>query len=62
MHSNGVSEPGEVRPLAEHGIVALSVGYRHDPDHPDRIAFVPDGARFRDGSVRPTFDVILKQR
>ena len=56
----GVCDPGEVRPLSEHGIVAVSCRFERDNGHPDHIAFSRVGVTFRDGSTRPTFDVILK--
>lgn len=58
-NGNGVSDPGEVRPLADHGIVALACGFERDPGHPDRIAFSKAGVRFKDGRTRPTFDLVL---
>jgi Tetratricopeptide repeat len=60
-NSNGRSEPGEVRPVAAWGIVSLSGEYEHDARHPDEIAFSPRGVTFRDGTTRPTFDVVLRQ-
>lgn len=60
-NSNGVSEPGEVRPLAEHGIVALSCRSQADRAHPKCIAaFSPAGVEFRDGSTRPSYDFVLR--
>ena len=56
---NGLSEPGEVQPLNAWGIVSLSCEYDIDATHPDEIPFSPRGVTFRDGSSRPTFDVIL---
>ncbi len=58
-NGNGVSDPGEVKPLADYGIVAVSCRYRRDPSHPDRIAYSPAGVTFRDGTTRPTFDLVL---
>jgi hypothetical protein len=56
---NGLSEPGEVQPVAAWGIVSLSCEYEIDATHPDEIPFSPSGVIFRDGSSRPTFDVSL---
>lgn len=50
---NGVSEPGEVRTLADWGIEAL--GCRAEPAA-DGILISPTGARMLDGSTRPTYD------
>jgi hypothetical protein len=61
-NGDGVCDPGEVRPLAAYGIVAVSARCQRDPSHPDRIWWSPRGVRFRDGSTRPTFDLILKPR
>jgi hypothetical protein len=55
----GVCDPGEVRPLSEYGIVAVSCRFDRDRSHPNRIAFAPKGVTFRDGTTRPTFDLIL---
>jgi hypothetical protein len=58
-NGNGVCDPGEVKPLSEWGIVALSCRYERDPKHPDRIAFSKVGVTFKDGRTRPTFDLVL---
>ena len=59
-NGNGVSERGEVQPLAAWGIVALSTAYEHDPAHPDEIAWSPRGVTLVDGTARPTYDLILR--
>jgi tetratricopeptide (TPR) repeat protein len=56
---NGLSEPGEVRPLATHGIVALSSEYR-EGDGIEFAAVSPHGVRIRTGEIRPSYDVILR--
>jgi len=56
---DGVCDPGEVKPLSEYGIVAVSCRHERDPVHPDRIAFSPMGVTYRDGKTRSTFDLIL---
>jgi hypothetical protein len=56
---SGVCEPGEVKPLADYGIVAVSCRFEEDRNHPRGIAFSPRGVTFRDGRTRPTFDLIL---
>jgi tetratricopeptide (TPR) repeat protein len=61
-NGDGVCDPGEVKPLAAYGIVALSCRAQRDPNHPDRIWYAPRGVTFRDGSTRPSFDLILKPR
>ena len=58
---DGVSDPGEVRPLAAHGIEALSCRYV-DVDDARLAAMSPDGVRLANGTTRPTFDVILQPR
>jgi hypothetical protein len=55
---DGVSDAGEVRPLAAHGIVALSCNYLAG-DGTRVAAYSPRGARLADGRTRPTYDVIL---
>jgi hypothetical protein len=61
-NGNGVAEPGEVKPLSEYGIVAVSCRFKRDLSHPDHIAFSPQGVTFRDGKTRPTFDIVLRPR
>ena len=58
-NGDGVCDPGEVRSLSEHGIVAISCQFERDPKHPDRIAFSKLGVTFKDGRTRPTFDLVL---
>jgi len=61
-NGDGVCDPGEVKPLSYYGIVAISCRYERDPTHPDRPCFSPRGVVFRDGTTRPTYDLILKPR
>jgi tetratricopeptide (TPR) repeat protein len=57
-NQNGVSERGEVRPLEAWDVAALS--YAHEiAEDAAAIAVAPRGVTFRDGSTRPTFDVLL---
>jgi len=58
-NGNGICDPGEVKPLSEYGIVALSCKSERDAKHPDRIAFSKTGVTFSDGRTRPTFDLVL---
>ena len=58
-NANGVSERGEVKPLADWAIVELSYAYSFDETHPDEIPFAPAGVTFRNGVTRPTFDLLL---
>jgi hypothetical protein len=62
VNGNGISEPGEVRPLSEFGIVAISCDSQRDAAHPDKIAYSPKGVTFKDGSTRPTYDLVLHSR
>jgi tetratricopeptide (TPR) repeat protein len=55
---DGTSDPGEVQPLAAHGIVALSCAYEAG-DGSRVAAMSPKGAVLTDGRTRPTYDVIL---
>lgn len=59
LNHNGTSERGEVKPVAQCGIVAISCRHATDTTHPDRIAYSPRGVFFRDGSNRATYDIIL---
>jgi hypothetical protein len=61
-NGDGICDPGEVKSLAEWGIVALSCRYQIDSAHPDRIPFSPMGVRFRDGRSRSSYDVILRRQ
>jgi tetratricopeptide (TPR) repeat protein len=57
-NQNGVSEPGEVRPIDAYGIVGLSC--RSTPGDGVTIAAMSaDGVRFGDGRRRASYDVIL---
>lgn len=56
-NGNGVSEPGEVRPVSDWGIRALSCG---GETHSSGIRFNPAGVEFSDGTARPTYDWIAE--
>ena len=58
-NADGRSDPGEVRPIGDWGIVSLSCEYQHDAGHPDEIAMSLRGVTFRNGTTRPTFDLVL---
>jgi len=58
-NGNGVSDPGEVKPLADHGITGLSCRFERDASHPDRIAYSKAGVTFANGRTRQTFDIVL---
>lgn len=60
INRNGVSDNGEVRTLADWGIIAVSCQYVSELAAPNRIAWSPLGVTFRDGSTRPTYDVVLR--
>ena len=59
-NTNGISEPGEVRPLSDHGIVGLSCRYV-DGDGITLAAFSPDGVQLTNGRTRPSYDVLLSR-
>jgi tetratricopeptide repeat protein len=59
-NGNGRSDRGEVRPVADWDIVSVSCAYEIDARHPDEIAYSPRGVMFRDGTSRPTFDLVLR--
>ncbi len=61
-NSNGVSERGEVRPIAAYGIIALSCTASRDATHPDRVFHATAGVTYRDGTTRPTYDFVLHER
>jgi len=58
-NANGISEPGEVRSVAEHGIAALSCSYE-EGDGVEFAAVSLEGIRMTTGETRPTYDVILR--
>lgn len=58
-NQNGFSEPGEVRPLSAHGIVAISCEHVRG-DGSILAAESRAGVTFADGRTRPTYDVILR--
>ena len=56
---NGISERGEVRPLADHRIIALSTRYESG-DGLTVAAHSPRGVVLANGTTRPSYDVILR--
>ncbi len=61
-NGNGISEPSEVKSLAACGITKLSCRCQSHKGSVDCAASSSAGVFFRDGTVRPTYDVILRQR
>jgi hypothetical protein len=59
INSDGISDPGEVKPVSEHGITSLSTSSRI---HSSGMPYSAAGATFEEGSARPTFDLILKSK
>ena len=59
-NSNGVADPGEVKPVSAYGIVAISCKWQMLNKNPDKVAFSPSGVMFHDGKTRPSFDLVLK--
>jgi len=59
-NSNGVADPGEVKPVSAYGIVAISSKWQTLDKNPDKVAFSPNGVVFQDGTTRPSFDLVLK--
>ena len=58
---DGVSDPGEVTSLADNGIVALSCHHVVVTDENAMVAaYAPKGVTFRDGTTRPTYNLILR--
>jgi tetratricopeptide (TPR) repeat protein len=62
VDGNGISDPGEVTQLARWGIVGISCRFAQETKLPDGITYSPRGVFFCDGSSRPTYDLILRQR
>jgi len=61
-NGNGVSDPGEVKPLGDYGVVSVSCKSDVLTGHPDRIQHSSAGVTFKGGKTRPTFDLILKAK
>lgn len=58
-NADGLSDPGEVRPVADYGITSLST---HGQPHDSGIPYCPAGVSFKDGTTRPTYDLILQSK
>jgi len=56
-NSNGVSDPGEVRPVGDYGITGISCT---GETHSSGIAWNPSGVSFGGGEVRPTYDWVAQ--
>jgi len=54
---DGVSDPGEVRPLAAWQVTGLSCAAE---THASGIPWSPSGVELADGSLRPSFDLVLE--
>lgn len=61
-NGDGVTEPGEVKPLTAWGIVSVSCLHIVADDDPTIAAWSPVGVTFADGKTRPTYDVLLFPR
>lgn len=59
LNSNGISDADEVIPVVDYGIQAIST---RGQQHGSGIPFCPSGVTFKDGTTRPTYDVILQSR
>jgi hypothetical protein len=62
VNSNGIAENGEVKPVADWGIVSLAWRHEDTRMRSDYVAFSAAGVTFKDGRSRPTYDVILYTR
>lgn len=61
VDGDGVSDAGEVAPLERYGITGLSCRHTVVTDEDAAVAaYATDGVRFADGTVAPTYDVILR--
>lgn len=60
-NGNGVSDAGEVRSVDAHGIVAISCRAKAG-DVSAVKAWSAEGVTFKDGSTRPTYDLILQRK
>lgn len=53
---NGISEPGEVKPISDYGITELSV---HGSKNAQGVLWNSKGVTMKDGSSLPSYDVLL---
>jgi len=60
-NGNGISEPGELTSLTDAGIASLSCK-RQSHASPHCKVFSPKGMTLRNGTTRPTYDLILYPR
>ena len=60
-NGNGVSDAGEVRPVGAHGIVAIAC-LAQAGNKSSVAAWSAAGVTFKDGSMRPTYDLILQRK
>lgn len=58
-NQDGISDAGEVKPLADFGIVELACGYEPTPSG---MLYNSVGAIFKDGTIRPSCDVVLNEK
>ncbi len=58
--SDGVSDPGEVRSLASHGIVALNCQSQYDSQN--QLFWNAKGVVLKNGTSVPSYDIVLNQR
>jgi hypothetical protein len=56
---DGISDPGEVLPVAEHGIVSIATTSQR---HAGGFEFNPAGVESADGATRATYDWIVEAR
>ena len=56
VNGNGISDPGEVRPVGDYGIQSLDCGSEWVGPDLRRSA---NGVRFEDGSIRPSYDWLV---
>jgi hypothetical protein len=61
-NGDGRVQPGEMQSLDDLGIIAISCRSDRNEATRDAPLWSPDGITFRDGSTRPSFDLILQQR
>jgi len=59
VNKNGISDSGEVFTLAYWRITAISCEYVGDSNTKNRIAWSASGVTFEDGTIRPTYDIVL---
>ena len=56
-NGDGISDPGEVRPVTSHGVIAIATGAQ---EHENGFPYNPAGIELADGATRASYDWIAR--